>query len=270
MNDDEKKFFEFVMMVMKLTNADKSEMREHINIYLLPFSNQQIVDALKKVNPIPEDHPLNDELQKDFENLDEMIRKQIVNTEEDFYGEYEGDAIQWVNSIIEGNTEFYYKGFSESVKTEGGIELLVHYERDEFLNFLCIQYFRTVGMRNLILKSIQKMVELVKDYKAKGGSTDGLGEVDLSFDENNIRPMSILPHFIWIIQTKCSAWLGGESAELKIIRNETGLPFITSDQPVINMKAEVVGKVPKEFVLLLSDKPQGSCDYQWWQRGEDT
>ena len=109
MNDDEKKFFELIMTVMNLTHTDKTEMREHIKAYLIPFSNQEIVNRLKKINKMLDNHALNDELQEKFENLDEMINKQLVDSEESFYSSYESDAVKWINSIIGGDADFYYK-----------------------------------------------------------------------------------------------------------------------------------------------------------------
>ncbi len=252
MNDDEKKFFELIMTSMKLTNTDKSEMRSHIKEYLLPFENLQFVEALKKI-PIPMDYHLNAELQEDYINLHNLIHKQIVNTEEDFYGDYEGEAIVWINSIIDGNTEFYYKRIETPKMMENIIEDKDSYVRDEFLNFLCIQYFRTVGMRNQILDNIKKMIELAANSKFR---EEDIEDVDLSFDTANIRPESILPHMVWIIETKCSAGLSRKNADLQIIRNETELPFITSDQPIINMKAELGGGAPDEFVLYYPLSPK--------------
>lgn len=108
MNEDEKSFFEMIMTVLKLNNLDKSEMRDYVDAYLLSYKNQEFVDFLKKVNPIPEIHPLS--VEKDFEKLETIIKEQKANTEEDFYSDYENDGSKWINSIINGDTSFYYDG----------------------------------------------------------------------------------------------------------------------------------------------------------------
>ena len=243
LNNDEKEFLELLMTVMHLNNADKSEMREHIKAYLLPYANQDIVEALKTINPIPDGHPLNIEIQQEFKKLDGLIKEQMVNSEEDFLSDYETDGKKWIDMLIAGDMGFYY---SEN-QTVSGIELPS--ERADFLNFICIQYFRTAGMRRQITDNIQNMVSLSKEYRNKND-----GEAEIKFNPANVDPEHILPHFVWIIQTKCSAGLA--KADIQIIRNKTSLPFITSDQPVINMKAEVGKKAPNEFVLWYPLSPE--------------
>ncbi len=249
LNNDEKKFFNLLMTSLHLNNVDQSEMRDHINTYLLPFSNQTIVNALKRINPIPKEHPLSKDFAQKIAVLDKLINAQIVNTEEDFYSDYEAEATGWFNKIIDGDLGFYYSDIPNY--SENGISLPAHYERDEFLNFVCIQYFRTMGMRNVINDNIQKMIHHIKQYLNNTTDTEFV-----NFDPDNVNPQHILPHMIWIIQAKCSAVLSGNNANLQIIRNETKLPFITSDQPVINTKAEVQGKAPDEFVLFYPMNPQ--------------
>lgn len=244
MNEDEKAFFEIIMTALKLNNLDKSEMRNHVDAYLLPYKYQEFVEALKKVNPIPETHPLSGEIKKGFEDLESIIKEQKANTEEDFYSDYEGDGCKWINSIINGDTSFYYGGNSRNAQTENGIYLPIYQQREEFLNFLCIQYFRTNGMRNSIEKNIVDMIDITR-------------EVDRhNFNIDNIRPESILPHMIWLIQAKCSAALSGQGANLQVIRNDTSLPFITGDQPIINMKKKGGDVAPKEFVLYYPLSPK--------------
>lgn len=249
LNDDEKNFIELLMTSLHLTNADKSEMRDHINAYLLPFSNQTMVDALKRLNPIPKNHPMNEDMEKMFSDLDEMIKVQQINSEEDFYSEYEAEATVWFNRIVDGDVEFYYS--NEPDMTETGNQLSAHHERDEFLNFVCIQYFRTMGMRKVLTDNIQNMILYTKQYL--NNTTD---KKPMNFNPNNVNPEHILPHMIWIMQAKCSARLSGRNADLQIVRNRTDLPFITSDQPVINIMAEVGGKAPDEFVLFYPMNPK--------------
>lgn len=244
-NKDEKEFFELVMNVLRLTNADKSEMRDHITAYIQPYTNQKVLNFLKALNPIPREHQLNEEIKQDFKYLDELIKEQKVNTEEDFYSDYEGDGKIWIDKLMAGNTAFYYDSPS---RTEAGIEIQ-NFEKHEFLNFVCIQYFRTDGMRKIIAENIQDMLKLIIDHM------DTIeGKRHVNFNPNNVNPEHILPHFIWIMQAKCSAGL--TKAELQIVRNKTGLPFITSDQPVINMKAKVGKEAPAEFVLWYPLSPE--------------
>lgn len=99
-------------------------------------------------------------------------------------------------------------------------------------------------MRNILEKNIVNMIDITREAS------------EYKFNRDNIRPESILPHMIWLIQVKCSAALSGQGANLQVIRNDTSLPFITGDQPIINMKAKVVDVAPKEFVLYYPLSPK--------------
>ena len=70
LNDDEKAFFELIMTALKLNNADKSEMRDHIDAYLLPFENRKLVDLLKKKMSVSNSRSQNDEIKEGFEKID--------------------------------------------------------------------------------------------------------------------------------------------------------------------------------------------------------
>ena len=240
LNNDEKNFIEILMTVLHFNNADKHEMRKHIGEYLTPYNNQKIVEALKKWNPIPEGHPFYEDINKEFEKLDELINIQVVNTEEDFLSEYEGDGMTWINKIIAGDTNFYYP---ENTK----IKIL--FQKEDFLNFICVQYFRTLGMRNQIINNIKEMLNIYLEY-----DDSLLNKSLVKYNFNNIQPKNILPHFIWMVQAKCSAGLS--NANIMIVRNRTDLPFITSDQPVMNMKTKVNGEETKEFVLWYPLSPE--------------
>lgn len=233
LNNDEKAFFELVMTSFKLNDAVKSEMRNHIDAYLTPFADKEVVDTLKKSVGELE----NDELQKECQKIDMLIKEQIANTEEDFHSDYESDGTRWINDIISDNTNFYYTEYAWGNEAEAGEKKRTYVERDEFLNFLCIQYFRTMGMRNILKNNITSMVDMTR------------GHDEYKFNRDNIRPESILPHMVWIVQAACTEALIKANAKLQVIRNDTSLPFITGDQPIINIKAEAVNKESDEFVL---------------------
>ncbi len=224
LNEDEKKFFEFFMTMMHLSDDDRREMRGHINTYLTPFNNERAVDLLQKTFSERGSSQMNNELKQHIDELYDLIDIQMINTEEDFYGEYETESKTWITELISGNTSFYYS------------------DRSEFIEFICIQYFRTYGMRGLIAGNIRSILkEYIKDRD------EFSSQEIIEFEPDNVDPEHILPHAVWLIQAKCSDGLA--SSDIQIVRNRTGLPFITTDQPVINMKAEVNGKAPDEFVL---------------------
>lgn len=233
LNDDEKVFFELVMASFRLNDANKNEMRNHIDAYLTPYANKEFVDALKK----RAGESANEEMQREYQKIDLLIKEQIANTEEDFYSDYESDGIRYINDIISGDTDFYYAECAQDNEAVAGDKRQDYIERDEFISFICIQYFRTIGMRNILKNNIAGMIDMTR------------GHDEYKFDRDHIRPESILPHMVWIMQAACSAALSRRNAKLQVIRNDTSLPFVTGDQPVINIKAEAIDKEPEEFVL---------------------
>lgn len=236
LNSDEKQFFEWVMTSLNLNDCDKQEMRNHIDMYLLPFRNEECLNTLKKIisnDSLVSNSPyFSDCLQQ----LEAQILEQKINTEEDFYSDYEGDGANWIKSILQGDTSFYNSA-DTCTSNPNKILLPSDLQKGEFLNFVCIQYFRTSGMRNQIKNNIQEMLKLCSTQKT------------LPFDVKNVTPEHILPHLIWILQAKCSAALSAQNAKLQVIHNNTSTPFITSDQPVINIKATNKTEAPTEFVL---------------------
>ena len=62
------------------------------------------MNFLKALNPIPREHQLNEEIKQDFKYLDELIKEQKVNTEEDFYSDYEGDGKIWIDKLMVSGT----------------------------------------------------------------------------------------------------------------------------------------------------------------------
>lgn len=163
-------------------------------------------------------------------------RTRIFNTEEEFYSGYELYGEGWIRKILMQDLHFYYP---TKTVTKDMIPAEQYAERDDFINFLCIQYFRTCEMRDTITKNISNMLKLAESAK------------DLSINIKNINPENILPHMIWIFQTNCAAKLIHMNAHMTVLINDTTLLFITSDQPIINKESssEDGDEEPKEFVL---------------------
>lgn len=86
-------------------------------------------------------------------------------------------------------------------------------ERANFLLFIMIQYSRTKKMRDAI------------------SSIDGKGHIDFKNAWNVI---------VFIMSTSVGTRIFNEKSkwELKILDNKTSIPFITSDQPIINIYAK--------------------------------
>ena len=60
----------------------------------------------------------------------------------------------------------------------------------------------------------------------------------MNIPKENIKLENVQPHLFWYIQTALTFSLWKKNAHLTVLVNKTSLPFITSDQPVINLKAD--------------------------------
>ncbi|HSZ75288.1 MAG TPA: DUF4238 domain-containing protein [Rhizomicrobium sp.] len=123
------------------------------------------------------------------------LDQQIINTEEEYHSRLETDFSPLIESARQGKIDFY----------EDADRCI------PFLLSLCVQYFRTNGMK-------RKMIDL---HKATLG-------IDLS------RVWNVLSHIL-ATNVAYSLFRDRKRMPLALLENNTELPFITSDQPVINL-----------------------------------
>ena len=127
------------------------------------------------------------------------------NMTEDVLAEFEGEAVVWLNSLCDNNISFIYN-----------IE-----EREKFINFICMQYYRTLRIRNnalLVLKEAETC--FVSDQ----------------FPEGSLKSENLIFPMLWLISARCADAL--LKSPITIIVNKTATGFITSDQPVVNLMAD--------------------------------
>lgn len=134
--------------------------------------------------------------------LDEQIDEAIHNIEEDYHQLIEGSAIKHIDSILAKDISFF--------QTEKG--------RMDFAYFLCVQYMRTKKRQEAICSQFKNQ---------KNPYLDGV---------NMESAWSIMRH---IYATNMGFGLFADSNKFKmiLINNESSMPFITGDQPVINTYA---------------------------------
>lgn len=244
LNKDERFFFEFLMDCLKVDKTTKDKMRQHIELYLTPYEFKHKVDMAKKINPLPENYPLNQELQSGFENVNKILDEGIVNTGEDVYSDFEASGMEYIRRIIEGDLQFYYPSIgncNDIAFQNGGI----YEKRDEFIVFLFIQYFRTVRMRMVFQKYNHDMIDEIK-YK----------KITVNFLLENIDEKNLVPHLSLLFLSRCSDTFINRNAHLTVLKNFTTESFFTSDQPIINLKSKDNGSMPDEFVLYYPLSPK--------------
>ena len=243
-NEDERKFLEFLMECLKVNKTTKVEMRRHIELYLTPYKFKHMVDMAKMINPVPVNHPLNQELQLDFDNLYKILEEGIVNTGEDIYSDFEASGMEYIRRIMEGDLQFYYPSIDNcnDITFQNG---RIYEKRDEFIVFLFIQYFRTVRMRKVCQKNIHDMINEIK-YK----------KITVNFLLENIDEKNLVPHLSLLLQSLCTDAFINRNAHLTVLKNFTTENFFTSDQPIINLKSKDNGSMPDEFVLYYPLSPK--------------
>jgi hypothetical protein len=133
-------------------------------------------------------HMVND---TEFEGI---IEQQIINTEEDIHSSIESGMMRIMDAIRRRDISFYVDD-EQCVK---------------FLHFLCLQLFRSKGVRERVLG---------KSYPS---------------DFNIGNCWNVLRH-IFAMNVGASLFLVRKKRPLILIENNTGVPFITGDQPVINL-----------------------------------
>lgn len=151
----------------------------------------------------------------DFER---EIEKKIVNLSEDFHSKIESGAIRFLDGMLTSGSDFLHDEDSSV----------------EFINYLCVQYFRT---------------KKIKESVASAVSEAGVLDTDKSWN--------ILSH-IFATNLGWSIYLEREMWNVVILNNCTNTRFLTGDQPIINTYAaygnEVIEHDHLEFYYPLSPK----------------
>lgn len=149
--------------------------------------------------------------EENIKQCEHIISVQKNNTMEDFYCDIEGELVEYFRAIDEKGIDFYYT--------------LDKNKQFEFLYDICIQYFRTMPLKE---RWIQKF----------GNSIKTLDFTKVKIDINKVNLDNVTPFFFWHIQTLTAYALMSKNATVTLLHNKTSTPFITSDQPIINIKCD--------------------------------
>lgn len=140
--------------------------------------------------------------------VDKVLDVQANNVLEDYHQSIEQSFASLLERAVQGDVGFYDD--SEDCIT--------------FLHYLCSQHMRTVGIRD-------KTVSRLKDK--------------VGLDVSRVWP--VVSHMI-AVNVGGSLYAERASRKLLVLRNETATPFVTGDQPVLNLLAEPSGP-PRELAL---------------------
>lgn len=145
--------------------------------------------------------------------------KMLTQIEENFHSRIESDSSKYIESLLDRNIDF----------------CSIENDYDSFLYFLCIQYFRTKNLRDSIFQAFEEVP---------------IPGVDIS---------NCWPIMRRIFSTNLAFSLSKPESthRFTLLVNESDIPFIAGDQPVINLRAvHLKGKVePTEIDLFYPVSP---------------
>lgn len=207
----------------------------HFHEYQYPFEEEErlkkLHDALLCYIRLKGDNALPLEIEENFSDVQKVLDIAKKNMTEDFYSDIEGEATKWIEMLQNKDTSFY-KGD----------------EFGDFISFIGLQYFRTKKMSDHfinVLESAKNNKNLVPYWKRYG-----------------INPKHIISrHFVhmlaWQYQGALTENLIQKKPHMTLLVNNSPNHFLTSDQPIINIKADYkdVNQTVKELVLYLPISP---------------
>lgn len=197
------KEIEFINLFFReASDSFKKELRRFISLYTTFDQNERIFHTLCSF--FPSDSPEIDSAKNEIYSILDVARNNIM---EDTYAELEGEACVWLESLCDKNLDFFYNSNDN--------------QNEKFISFVCTQYFRTKRMKEITLNTLKQAEEYF---------------INDQFPKGSIKADNLYQPMLWLISSRCADAI--LKAHLKLLINMTSLPFITSDQPVINTKAD--------------------------------
>lgn len=228
LNKDEKKFYELIV-TRGMGDEAKKALLDHIDTYLTPIEWQKNIKELRRYSEskFKSYGKIPDEINQLLLEAEKQVDISINNIEENYYSDIESESIEWINSLKEKNTDFYHGE-----------------KRFDFLYFLCVQYFRTKAIRERWISNFEPSLN------------DPRWET-LNIPRENIHLENLVHPFFWYTQNTVAFNLEKRNAHLTLLINETEIPFITSDQPVINLCGDYqkLNKETKELIFYYPISP---------------
>lgn len=161
------------------------------------------------------------EVNKLLEQVTGIVEATQNNFLEDVYSAGESRLGVFLDELGKGNMAFYTQPYKDN-NTE------FDNTKREFLYTLSTQYLRTKCMQDKLVSNVKAIIDN-KDYDCilffKG------------INVKNIRAEHIVHSFFWYLSGQIADMLYDKNAHMTILYNNTNIPFITTDQPIINYSA---------------------------------
>lgn len=215
-NNDEEKFL--LVLATHLPEDIATVMKKHLTLYKRPLTWQQSVSGL--INEVKEtlykNKPIPDSIQNLFRKGEQLTESAVNDLIEDLYSMEEGMLTTFLVELKHNKRDFYDNPYAIS-------PIVFRDSKQAFLYAVCSQHFRTKGAYSR--------------WKAGFDTLDENLLNALEINKNNIRPEHIAYHVFLHFEGNIVDYLETKCAKLAVLANDTSIPFLTSDQPVINLKA---------------------------------
>ena len=217
LNDDEERFL--LMLADHLPGETATIMKKHIALYKRPLRWKQGVSELIDVTKekIYKDKPIPDDVQTLIRYGEQLVESAVNDTIEDLYSAEEGMLTVFLEELKQRKRDFYDNPYAVQ-------EMAFRDSKQAFLYSVCSQHFRTKGAYSRWKSGFVNIDKNILNA--------------LGINKNNIRPDHIAYQVFLHVEGQGVDYLEAKGAKLTILVNETAVPFLTSDQPVINLKAD--------------------------------
>lgn len=218
LNTDEEKF---IMLFLNKQPTNNIEiMRRQMETYEKPLSWQKTVNSIVTIikTKIYKDRPIPRKVEDLLNSIIEVSKSAINDMVEELYCDDESELIKMINLLEMNNLDFYYNPYSCS-------DVFFENSRLAFLYYLCSQHYRTKAARVRLAKGLSNLLE-----------NNNLSKFNIN--KNNICPENLVHHIFWYIECILSDKLYNKNAHLTLLLNHTNIPFLASDQPIINILAD--------------------------------
>lgn len=211
----------FLMLFLSRQPKDRIEiMRREIETYKKPLKWKALIDVLK--SSIESTVYKGKSIPRGMETLlveaEQFTESAVNDMVEDLYCNEEGELTKMLKLLKDGDLDFYYKPYLH-------FEKLSVDSKCAFLMYVCSQHYRTKGARERFVKGLNDILNSELGHK-------------LGIDKSNIRPVNVAHHVLWYVECLLADKLYANNAHLTLLVNKSNIPFITTDQPVINLLAD--------------------------------
>lgn len=202
----------------------KNGMNRFLELYTTIDRNEKFFELIDNLYSI--EIPEVSDAVADINEIIDIARNNIM---EEFYCDFEGEACGWLKNLCEENVDFLYASSKA--------------EKEKFITFVSSQYFRTKRMKDYTMKVLKKAEKYF---------------VSKEFPQGSIKAENLYQPMLWLLSTKFADAI--LNAQITLIINKTDVSFITSDQPVINLKADYkdLSQQPDELVFYYPISPRAA------------